>query len=520
MNAFERLILVLDHGTTSIRACLLNREGRITALSRRPVMQIHPRPGWVEQDPEALWTLTLEVIREVLASHRVAWSAISAVALTNQRETTIVWDRETGEPVHNAIGWQCRRTAGFCERLRQEGRADAIREKTGLVIDAYFSASKIHWLLTQAPRRQEFPPVGRLLFGTVDTWILWKLSGGASPAPAIHVTDPTNASRTMLFNIHERRWDPDLLELFGVPASILPEVKPSGAVVGYVNPALTDGVEVPLAGIAGDQQAALYGQKCWWPGTVKSTYGTGAFLVMNTGREAVRSRRGLLTTLAVGESGEPVYALEGPVFCAGASLEWLTKKLGVLEGISSEAVALEAAVREVSAVDALAESLPDNEGVYLVPAFAGLGAPWWDAAARGAIFGLTQDSGRAHLVRAALEAMAYRTRDVLEAMQAEAGLSLERLRVDGGVTRSDFLMRFLADMLQVPVVRTDDAELTAKGAGYLAGLAVGFWRSPAEIAGLPEQTRTFEPAMTADVRERLWEGWQTAIHRTLSAGIR
>lgn len=502
MSVPERFILVLDHGTTSIRACLLDREGRIVVRSQRSAAPIYPKPGWVEQDPDALWMLTLDAIREALAMRRIAWSAIAAVALTNQRETTIVWDRYTGKPVHNAISWQCRRTADFCERLKRERQADAIRRKTGLVIDAYFSASKIHWLLTQAPCRQDYPPLDRLLFGTVDTWILWKLSGGASPA-SIHVTDATNASRTMLFNIHERRWDPDLLQLFGIPASMLPEIKPSNAVIGRVDPALTDGVEVPLAGIAGDQQAALHGQKCWTPGEVKSTYGTGAFLMMNTGREAVQSRQGLLTTLAVDGWGEPVYALEGPVFCAGASLEWLTKKLGALQ--------------DVSQMDALAELLPDNEGVYLVPAFVGLGAPYWDSGARGAIFGLTQDSGREHLVRAALEAMAYRTRDVLEAMRTEAGLFVDRLRVDGGVTRSDFLMQFLADILDLPVVRTNDAELTAKGAGYLAGLAVDFWRSPDEIAGLPEETRTFEPGMATDVRDRLWQGWKAAIHRVLSS---
>jgi glycerol kinase len=493
----NRYLLVFDHGTTSIRACLMDREGQIVARSQQPFEQIYPKPGWVEHEPNTLWKITQDVARDVLAKRKTDWSSVAAVALTNQRETAILWDKETGEPVHNAIVWQCRRTADLCERLKREGHAPVISEKTGLVLDAYFSGSKIHWMLTQVPRAQELLAQNRLLFGTVDTWILWKMSGGK-----VHVTDYTNASRTMLFNIHERRWDADLMRLFDVPEAILPEVKASNQVYGIVDLGLTGGVEVPLAGIAGDQQAALHGQKCWTPGTAKNTYGTGAFLVMNTGREYVHSRQGLLTTLATDAQGNPAYALEGAIFFAGATLEWLTKKLGVIENVRD--------------IDPLAGSLPDNEGVYMVPAFAGLGAPYWDADARGGLFGLTQDSGKAHLVRAALEAMAYQTREVLDAMQQEAHLSLEALRVDGGVTRSNFLVQFLADMLQVPVVRTDDAELTAKGAGYLAGLAVGFWDSPEAIVQLLEQTERFEPKMDEASRERLFEGWQVAVHRVLT----
>lgn len=490
-------ILVFDHGTTSIRACLMNREGVIIARNQEQFEQIYPQPGWVEHDANTLWQITLRVSEAVLQQQGIGWNDIAAVGLTNQRETTVLWDKQTGEPVYNAIVWQCRRTAERCEQLKQQGHADRICQKTGLVVDAYFSASKIEWLLTHVPQATELLRQDRLLFGTVDTWILWKLSGGQA-----HVTDFTNASRTMLFNIHDRAWDEDLLQLFKVPKSILPDVKPSNAVVGAMDPALTNGVTVPLAGIAGDQQAALHGQKCWKPSTAKSTYGTGAFLVMNTGQQPVHSTQGLLTTLATDANGNPAYALEGAIFFAGAAIEWLTKKLGAIEHVRD--------------IDTLAQSLDSNEGVYLVPAFAGLGAPYWDANARGGIFGLTQDSGKAHLVRAALEAMAYQTREVLDAMQQEAHLSLEALRVDGGVTRSDFLMQFLADMLQVPVVRMDDAELTAKGAGYLAGLAVGFWQSPEDIARLPEQTERFEPRMDAQTRESLMAGWRQAVSKVLS----
>jgi glycerol kinase len=490
-------ILVFDHGTTSIRACLMDRRGQIVARAQEPFEQIYPQPGWVEHNANTLWDMTLQVAHDVLQSHGIQWNDIAAVGLTNQRETTILWDSQTGEPIHHAIVWQCRRTAEACEALKQAGHAERIAQKTGLVVDAYFSASKIQWLLENVPEAKQLLAENRLLFGTVDTWILWKLSGGK-----VHVTDPTNASRTMLYNIHDRAWDEELLALFNVPRSILPDVQSSRAIYGEIDPAITGGVHVPLAGIAGDQQAALHGQKCWTPGTAKSTYGTGAFLVMNTGQQPVHSKEGLLTTLATDAEGNPSFALEGAIFFAGAALEWLTKKLD--------------AIAHVSEIDPLANSLESNEGVYLVPAFAGLGAPYWDANARGGIFGLTQDTGKAHLVRAALESMAYQTREVLDAMQREAGLALNVLRVDGGVTRSNFLVQFLADVLNVPVERLDDPELTAKGAGYLAGLAVGFWASPDEILKMPEQTERFTPCMTDAEREALMQGWKAAVERVLT----
>lgn len=502
MTSGKPFILVFDHGTTSIRACLMDHSGQIVARSQQAFPQIYPQPGWVEHDANVLWTLTLEVAQDVLKQQKIDWSQIAAAGITNQRETTILWDKETGEPVHHAIVWQCRRTADFCEQLKQQGHAENIAKKTGLVIDAYFSASKIHWLLNHVPQAKALLSQNRLSFGTVDTWILWKLSGGK-----IHVTDFTNASRTMLFNIHKREWDSELLKLFEVPASILPKVKPSNVIYGSIDPQFTKGIEVPLAGNAGDQQAALHGQKCWTPGTAKSTYGTGAFLVMNTGTEPVQSQQGLLTTLATNAAGEPAFALEGSVFFAGATLEWLSKKLDAFSNPKE--------------IDALANSISHNEGVYLVPAFAGLGTPHWDSNARTTIVGITQDTSKAHFVRAALEAMAYQTREVLDAMQAEAHLFLEvsgeALRVDGGVTRSSFLMQFLADMLNIPVLRMDDAELTAKGAGYLAGLAVGFWKNPDEIQKLPETTERFEPNMDPALREELFTAWKDAVRRTLSS---
>lgn len=490
-------LLIFDHGTTGLKACLMNRQGKIVARGYQPIEQFYPQPGWVEQDAASLWKLTLDATKKAFFTIQVGWKDIAAIGLTNQRETVILWDAETGEPLHNAIVWQCRRTADYCNTLRQAGHAEMIRQKTGLVVDPYFSASKIRWMLDNVPGAKELATQGRLKFGTVDTWILWKLSGGK-----LHLTDPTNASRTQLFNIHTRQWDADLLTLFGVPGSILPQVALSNAVYGATDKGVTDGAEIPLAGVVGDQQAALHGQKCWAPGMAKSTYGTGAFLVMNTGDDSVQSRQGLLTTLATDGAGNPAFALEGAIFIAGATIEWLQKKLEILQNPAE--------------MDALVATLPDNEGVYLVPALAGLGAPYWDADARGAIFGLTQDSGRAHLVRAALEAMAYQTRQVLDIMREEAGLKLEILKVDGGVTRSDFLMQFLADILGRPVLRSDDAELTAKGAGYLAGLAVGFWKNADEIAQLPEKTERFDPKMPEATREALYQAWVSMAEKVLT----
>lgn len=506
--ATQEFILVFDHGTTSIRACLMDRRGQIVARDQQQFEQIYPQPGWVEHNANTLWKLTLEVAQGVLKKHalknaKLSWQEIAAIGVTNQRETTILWDKETGEPIYNAIVWQCRRTTELCSTLKEAGHEKTVHQKTGLVLDPYFSASKIQWLLDNVPKAKELQQQNRLMFGTVDTWILWNLSGRK-----VHVTDYTNASRTMLYNIVEKRWDDELLNLFGVPKAILPEVKPSNVIYGVTDPALTGGCQIPLAGDVGDQQAALHGQKCWQPGTAKSTYGTGAFLVMNTGDQFVPSKRGLLTTLATDADGNPAYALEGAVFIAGAALEWLEKKLEFF--------------KHPSEIDGLATSLSGNEQVYLVPAFAGLGAPYWNASVRGTLVGLTQDTGKAHFVRAALESMAYQTKEVLDAMlldSEEAGnrLALKTLRVDGGVTKSHFLSQFLANMLNVSITRTDDPELTAKGAGYLAGLAVGFWKTPDDIANLPETLEALSPATAFDDGQRacLFAGWHKAIRQTL-----
>ncbi len=490
-------VLIFDHGTTSVRACLMDVTGTIRYRSADSFDAAFPAHGWVEQDATLLWELTLRVANAALREAGVGWEAVAVAGLTNQRETTILWDVDTGEPVHPAIVWQCRRTADACQALLDMGHGDDIQARTGLILDAYFSASKIRWILDQVPAARVLQDDGRLRFGTVDTWILWKLTGGRT-----HATDMTNASRTMLYNIHERVWDPVLLDLFGVSAEMLPEVRSSNARFGEIDPAFTDGHVIPLAGVAGDQQSALHGQKCWTPGTAKCTYGTGAFVVMNTGEDSVTSAKGLLTTLATDAEGAPVYALEGAIFIAGAALEWLSKKLALFDNFQE--------------MDALIDSVSNTGNTYLVPAFVGLGTPYWDANARGSLFGLTQDTGKAHLVRAAVEAMAYQTHAVLEAMQSEAGLALPALRVDGGVTRSRFLMQFLADILNVPVLRSDDAESTAKGAGYLAGLAVGFWPNPKAIAALPESIERFTPAMSAETRKVLLSGWHDAVRRTLS----
>lgn len=490
-------LLILDHGTTGVRACVVDIHGQIVAHGYEKVEQIYPQPGWVEHNATALWEMTLRVAKEALQKAQIDWPQIQGIGITNQRETSILWDTKTGQPIHNAIVWQCRRTSEWCDTLKKKGLEKGIQEKTGLVLDAYFSGSKIRWLLDHVPEAKQLLSEGRLKFGTVDSWILWNLSGRK-----IHVTDPTNASRTLLYNIHTQEWDGELLALFGVPSSILPHVQKSSDVLGSTHPEWTGGVAIPLAGNAGDQQAALYGQKCWAPGSAKSTYGTGAFLMMNLGNDAVISQQGLLTTLACNAQGEAVYALEGSIFMAGATLEWLQKQLNLFQAPPE--------------IDPMAQSLTHNEGVYLVPAFVGLGAPYWDAEARGTIVGLTQGTGKAHLIRAALEAMAYQTREVLEAMQAEAGLTVHSLRVDGGVTRSNFLMQFLADQLSMPILQTENAETTAIGAAYLTGLAVNFWQSPHAILALPETLKTFEPAMAESHREELYGGWKAAIQKVLS----
>jgi glycerol kinase len=486
-------ILALDQGTTSSRAILFDRDGRIAGVAQREFRQIFPRAGWVEHDPLEIWTSQIGVAVEALAAASLQPSDVAAIGITNQRETAIVWDRETGHPIANAIVWQDRRTADACDRLRAEGAEDLVRGKTGLVIDAYFSGTKLAWLLDNVPGARERAEKGKLAFGTVDTWLLWQLTGGR-----LHVTDPSNASRTMLYDIRAQRWDDELLRLLRVPASVLPEVRSSSEVYGEVTTHLgLQGVKV--AGIAGDQQAALFGQMCVSPGLTKNTYGTGCFMLQNTGEQAPASRHKLVTTVAWRRDGRTEYALEGSVFIAGAVVQWLRDGLGV--------------IRASSDVEALASSVPDNGGVYLVPAFAGLGAPHWDAYARGTIVGITRGTTAGHLARAALEAIAYQSADLFDAMHKDAGIALSELRVDGGAAKNDLLMQFQADVLGVPVVRPEVTETTALGAAYLAGLAVGYWKTTDETAGQWRAERRFEPAMKRSDADALRARWTRAVER-------
>ena len=490
-------ILALDQGTTGSLALVLARDGAVLGRAYAPIRQAYPQPGWVEHDPEEIWRASLGVMRDALAAARLAPGRLAAIGITNQRETSLVWDRATGRAVHPAIVWQSRQTAAICEGLRGAGYEPMLRRRTGLVLDAYFSGTKLRWLLDRYP---ELPPraaAGDVLFGTVDTWLLFKLTGGA-----VHATEPTNASRTLLFDIHERRWHPELLGMLDVPAAMLPAVRPSAGVFGET--AALDGLPagIPVAGFAGDQQAALYGQGCWAPGMAKNTYGTGCFLVMNTGDRATASPGGLLTTLACDERGGACYALEGSVFVAGAAIQWLRDELGL--------------IRDAAESEALARSVPDSLGVYVVPAFTGLGTPWWDMQARGAIVGLTRGAGRAHVVRATLESLAYQTRDVVEVMKADAGIALRELRVDGGASANDFLMQLQADLLGVPVDRPHLVETTAAGAGFLAGLGSGFWPGPDALRDVRRRERLFEPSMPAAERDRLYSGWRGAVKRVLT----
>ncbi len=485
-------VLAIDQGTTGTRAIVYDRRGREVASAYEEFPQLFPRPGWVEHDPEAIWRSVQGTIQKALG--RVGGAAVDAIGITNQRETTVLWDRRTGRPVSNAIVWQCRRTAGRCRELRRDRAAvSLIRRRTGLPVDPYFSATKLEWLLERGGLRARAED-GRLAFGTADAWVLWNLTGGRS-----HATDPTNASRTMLFDIGRRRWDPDLLGLFGVPAAILPEVRPSAGEFGRTVRLGRLPAGIPVTGVAGDQQAALFGQACFEPGSLKNTYGTGAFILLNTGRRRVASRRGLITTLACGPAGEAVFALEGSIFVAGAAVQWLRDQLGLLRA-SDES-------------EALAEAVKDNAGVYFVPAFVGLGAPYWDAEARGTIVGLTRGADRRHLVRAALEAMAYATRDVLEAMARESGLPVRELRVDGGAAANDFLCRFQAELLGLPVLRPRTVETTALGAAYLAGLGAGVWSGTDEIRRFWALGRRFRPAMTRARADSLYDGWRAAVRK-------
>src|SRR5262245_22256121 len=487
-------ILALDQGTTSSRAIVFDHDGSIRASAQKEFTQIFPQAGWVEHDPGEIWASQISVAVEALGRGQITPRDLAAVGITNQRETTIVWDRETGEPIHNAIVWQDRRTADFCERLKAAGAGETIQAKTGLLVDAYFSASKIRWILDHVPGARACAEKGALAFGTVDTWLGWKLTGHER-----HVTDASNASRTMLFNIHTMEWDEELLRLFDIPASLLPEVRSSSEVYGAVSPAV--GIErVPIAAVAGDQQAALFGQMCLKPGMSKNTYGTGCFLLQNIGTDATRSTRQLVTTVPWQRGGRAEYALEGSVFIGGAVVQWIRDGLGL--------------VRTAPEIEALASSVADNGGVYLVPAFAGLGAPHWDPYARGTIVGITRGTTSAHIARAALESIAYQVADLLDAMAADSGIPLTELRVDGGAATNDTLMQFQADLLGVPVVRPAVTETTAIGAAYLAGLAVNFWPSAESITGQWRVDRRFEPKIPRSTTQALRERWFAALGRS------
>jgi glycerol kinase len=491
-----RYILSLDQGTTSSRALLFNDHGTVLSVAQREFTQMFPKPGWVEHYPEEIAASQIAVAREALSKANLQPGDLSAIGITNQRETTIVWDRTTGQPIYNAIVWQDRRTAAFCEQLKAQGHETLIQGRTGLLIDAYFSASKISWILENVHNARRLAEAGRLAFGTVDTWLLWKLTGGR-----LHITDASNASRTMLFNLHSGRWDSDLLDLFRIPASMLPAVRPSSEVYAEVS-----GVQglngIPIAGVAGDQQSALFGQRCISPGLTKNTYGTGCFMLQSTGNRAVASTNRLVTTVAWKIGDRTDYALEGSVFVGGAVVQWLRDGLGI--------------IRTSSDVEALANSIPDNGGVYFVPAFVGLGAPHWDSYARGALFGLTRGSKAGHIARAALESIAYQVADLMDAVQTDANTPLKELRVDGGASANDALMQFQADILGVPVVRPSMTETTALGAAFLAGLAVGFWSGMPAIAGLPREERHFEPRMPRSKVDNLRERWNEAVSRSKS----
>lgn len=485
-----------DAGTTSSRAIIFNKKGEIVSVAQKEFKQIYPKPGWVEHDPMEIWASQSGVAREVLEMSAIRPDQIAAIGITNQRETTIVWDKNTGKPVYNAIVWQCRRTANYCEKLKEQGWTEKIKDKTGLVIDAYFSGTKIAWILDNVEGAREKAEKGELLFGTVDTWLIWNLTRGK-----VHVTDYSNASRTMLYNIKELKWDDEILEKLNIPKSMLPEVKNSSEVYGSTDSATYGGAQIPIAGIAGDQQAALFGQNCFEAGMVKNTYGTGCFVLMNTGEEMIQSKNGLLTTIAWGIDGKVSYALEGSVFIAGAAIQWLRDELRL--------------VYDSPQSEYYANKIEDTEGVVVVPAFTGLGAPYWDMYARGGIFGLTRGTKREHLVRATLESLAYQSKDVIEAMQDDAGIPLAYLRVDGGASANNFLMQFQADMLNTEVHRPKTLETTALGAAYLAGLAVGYWANMDEIKAEFAIDKKFLPEMTEEKRAKNYKYWRKAIERTM-----
>jgi glycerol kinase len=488
-------ILSLDQGTTSSRAIIYNFEGQIVKVAQKEFTQIYPKAGWVEHDPMEIWGSQSGVVSEIMAMTGITAEEIAAIGITNQRETTVVWKRKTGKPVYNAIVWQCRRTSAICDELKDRGLGNYIRENTGLVLDAYFSGTKVKWILDNVEGARQQAKNGELLFGTIDTWLIWNLTKGK-----VHVTDYSNASRTMLYNIKDLQWDEKILKELDIPASMLPEVKPSSAVYGNTD-ARIFGAEIPIAGDAGDQQAALFGQACYNPGMVKNTYGTGCFMLMLTGEKLVHSGNGLLTTIAWGINDKVEYALEGSIFIGGAAIQWLRDGLKIIYDAKDS--------------EYFATKVPDSLGVYVVPAFVGLGAPYWDMYARGAILGLTRGTTRNHIIRATLESIAYQTRDVLELMRSECGIDLCDLRVDGGACANNFLMQFQADILGVPVERPEIIETTALGAAYLAGLAVGFWKDQSMITKRRKVNQKFKPGMKEDKKEKLYAGWKKAVKRSM-----
>ena len=489
-----KYIMALDQGTTSSRCILFDKKGSMCSVAQKEYTQYYPKAGWVEHDPHEIWSSQMAVAIEAMGKIGADAGDIHSIGITNQRETTIVWDKRTGNPIYPAIVWQCRRTAKMVEDLEKDGFAGIIREKTGLIPDAYFSGTKLKWILDFVQGAREEAEKGNLLFGTVDTWLIWKLTKGE-----VHVTDYTNASRTMLFDIHKKQWDEEILNYFHIPACMLPKVMPSSCIYGYTNENLIGG-RIPIAGAAGDQQAALFGQCCFEPGDVKNTYGTGGFLLMHTGNQAVSSEHGLLTTIAVNGDGTPGYALEGSVFVAGAAIQWLRDELKILESAPES--------------EKYCRSVSDTNGVYVVPAFTGLGAPYWDQYARGAILGLTRGAERAHLIRATVESLAYQVYDVLKAMEMDAGRKLNALRVDGGASANNFLMQFQADLLGGQVIRPSCIETTALGTAYLAGLATGFWKNADEVRENWQKERVFEPEISVERREKLLKGWKKAVRCT------
>ena len=492
----KKYILALDQGTSSSRAIVFDQQGKPKAVSQKEFTQIFPKPGWVEHNPMEIWSSQASVIAEAITSIGINSQNIAGIGITNQRETTIVWDAETGEPVYNAIVWQDRRTSRYCDRLKKEGRTDFIRNKTGLIIDAYFSATKVRWILDNVEGARQKAEEGRLRFGTVDTWLVWMLTRGQ-----VHVTDVSNASRTMLFNIHTLQWDKDLLELFNIPESMMPQVKSSSEIYGYTKATLF-AYEVPIAGMAGDQQAALFGQMCTEPGSVKNTYGTGCFLLMNSGEKPIMSSNNLLTTVAWKIGDTVNYALEGSIFVAGSVVQWLRDGLGI--------------IRSSSDIEKLAKSVPDNGGVYFVPALTGLGAPYWDQYAKGSLYGISRGTTAGHIARAALEGIAFQTMDIVKAMEKDAGCALKELKVDGGASRNNLLMQFQADVLGTSVIRPKVTETTALGAAYLAGLAVGYWDSIDHIKSQWGVEKEFTPQADEETVSALKEGWADAIRRTLT----